>query len=79
VGRHLDFHPRHPRHPRLIGALLAGWIGESIGLRAALLETTFVTLIALLILVRSPVRHFRDPAAAAQRSVQLAEGAAESS
>ena len=47
-----------------IGALLAGWIGEAVGLRAALLETTVVTLIALAVLVRSAVPSLRDPAAA---------------
>jgi predicted MFS family arabinose efflux permease len=38
-----------------IGALLAGSIGEVAGLRAALLETAIVTLIALAVLVRSAV------------------------
>jgi hypothetical protein len=38
-----------------IGALLAGWIGEVAGLRAALLETAIVTLVALAVLVRSAV------------------------
>lgn len=47
-----------------VGALLAGWIGQTIGLRAALLETTVVTLIALVVLVRSPVPGLREPAAA---------------
>jgi predicted MFS family arabinose efflux permease len=42
-----------------IGALLAGWIGEVAGLRMALLETTLVTLLALAILVRSPVPKLR--------------------
>jgi MFS family permease len=46
-----------------IGALLAGWIGETAGMRAALVETTVVTLIALTILVRSPVPRVRDAAA----------------
>jgi MFS family permease len=45
-----------------IGALSAGWIGESAGLRAAILFTTLVTLLALAILVRSPVPTLRDPA-----------------
>jgi MFS family permease len=38
-----------------IGALLAGWIGELAGPRVALLETTLVTLLAVGVLVRSPV------------------------
>jgi MFS family permease len=42
-----------------IGALLAGWIGQVVGTRAALLETTGVTLIAVLLLVRSPVPKLR--------------------
>ncbi|MBV9582606.1 MAG: MFS transporter [Chloroflexi bacterium] len=50
-----------------IGALLAGWIGASVGLRAALIETAIVTLIALVILVRSPVPSVRDPGAATSR------------
>ncbi len=45
-----------------IGALLAGWIGELAGSRMALLETALVTVIALAILVRSPVPTLRDPA-----------------
>jgi hypothetical protein len=45
-----------------IGALLAGWIGEAAGLRAAILFTAVVTLLALAILVRSPVPSVRDPA-----------------
>ena len=47
-----------------IGALVAGWIGEVASPRAALLETTIVTLIAVAILVRSPVPALRDAAAA---------------
>jgi hypothetical protein len=47
-----------------IGALLAGWIAEVAGVRAALLETTLVTLIAVAILVRSPVPKLRDPSSA---------------
>jgi MFS family permease len=46
-----------------VGALLAGWIGEVAGMRAALVETTLVTLIALVILVRSPVPRVRDTTA----------------
>jgi MFS family permease len=53
-----------------IGALLAGWIGEIAGLRAALLETTVVTLIALAVLVRSSVPRLRDPAAATRLGVK---------
>jgi predicted MFS family arabinose efflux permease len=47
-----------------IGALLAGWIGQVAGSRIALLEATVVTLIALLVLVWSPVPRMREPAAA---------------
>jgi predicted MFS family arabinose efflux permease len=47
-----------------VGALLAGWIGEVAGPRAALLETAVVTLIAVAVLVRSPVPKLRDPSAA---------------
>jgi MFS family permease len=47
-----------------IGAVLAGWIGEVASPRAALLETTLVTLLAVAILVRSPVPCLRDPASA---------------
>jgi predicted MFS family arabinose efflux permease len=60
-----------------IGALLAGWIGQTIGLRAALLETAIVTLIALLVLLRSPVPAVRDPATASRQVRQLAERAAD--
>ena len=60
-----------------IGALLAGWIGETFGLRAALLVTTFVTLLALWVLVRSPVPRLRDPDAATAQALQSAERAAE--
>jgi MFS family permease len=49
-----------------IGALLAGWIGESAGLRPALIFTAVVTLIALAVLVRSPVPGLRSAEAAAQ-------------
>jgi MFS family permease len=45
-----------------IGALLAGLIGETAGLRAALLFTALVTLVAVAVLVRSPVPGLRDPA-----------------
>jgi predicted MFS family arabinose efflux permease len=45
-----------------IGALLAGWIGEVASPRAALLETAVVTIIALAVLVRSPVPKLRAPA-----------------
>ena len=45
-----------------IGALLAGWIGEGAGLRAAIFFTALITLLALGILVRSPVPGVRDPA-----------------
>lgn len=48
-----------------IGALLAGWIGESVGLRAALLFTMLVTLFAVAVLVRSPVPRLRSPEGAA--------------
>jgi MFS family permease len=48
-----------------IGALLAGWIGESVGLRTALLFTTLVTLFAVAVLVRSPVPSLRSPEGAA--------------
>jgi MFS family permease len=44
-----------------IGAVLAGWIGQLAGTRVAVLETTLVTLIALVILVWSPVPRLRDP------------------
>jgi predicted MFS family arabinose efflux permease len=57
-----------------IGALLAGWIGQAIGLRAALLETTIVTLIALLVLLRSPVPGVRDPAAASRQMAPSPSG-----
>ena len=61
-----------------IGALLAGWIGEVAGMRAALVGTTLVTLIALVVLVRSPVpRGVRDAASARRQVGQLAEGAPE--
>ena len=50
-----------------IGALLAGWIGQVAGTRIALLEATLVTLIAVLVLVWSPVPRLRDAASAAQR------------
>jgi MFS family permease len=60
-----------------IGALLAGWIGQVIGLRAALLETAIVTLIALVVLLRSPVPGVRDPATASRQVRQLAERAAD--
>jgi MFS family permease len=43
-----------------IGALLAGWIGEVASPRAALAETAVVTLIALALLMRSPVPHVHD-------------------
>jgi hypothetical protein len=52
------------------GALIAGWIGELAGLRVALLETTLVTLIAVALLVRSPVPALRDPAAALTPELQ---------
>jgi MFS family permease len=42
-----------------IGALLAGWIGEVAGPRVALFETAMVTLLAVVILVRSPVPSLR--------------------
>jgi hypothetical protein len=44
-----------------IGAVLAGWIGQLAGTRVAVLETTLVTLIAVVILVWSPVPRLRDP------------------
>jgi predicted MFS family arabinose efflux permease len=44
-----------------VGALLAGWIGEVAGPRAALLEAALVTLVSVTILVRSPVPGLRDP------------------
>jgi MFS family permease len=56
-----------------VGALLTGWIGDVAGLRAALIGTLFVTLIALLVLVRSPVPRLRDPAAASRQGRALAE------
>jgi MFS family permease len=62
-----------------IGALLAGWIGEVAGMRAALIETTLVTLIALLVLVRSPVPRVRDAAGASRQAGPLTERAAEGS
>jgi MFS family permease len=43
-----------------VGALLAGWIGQAVGPRAALLEAAAVTLVALLVLVWSPVPRLRD-------------------
>jgi MFS family permease len=49
-----------------IGALLAGWIGESVGLRVALLFTMLVTLLAVGVLVRSPVPRLRSPESATQ-------------
>jgi len=60
-----------------VGALLAGWIGEVAGPRTALIGTTIVTLIALMVLVRSPVPGVRDPATASRQGRQLAERAAE--
>ncbi len=48
-----------------IGALLAGWIGQVAGTRAALLETTVVTLVAVLLLWRSAVPRLRVPEHAA--------------
>ncbi|MBV9172011.1 MAG: MFS transporter [Chloroflexi bacterium] len=47
-----------------VGALLAGWIGEVAGLRVALLATALVTLLAVAVLVRSPVPALRDAATA---------------
>jgi predicted MFS family arabinose efflux permease len=58
-----------------IGALLAGWIGQVAGLRVALLEATFVTLIAVLVLVWSPVPRLRDPASAARGRSPLSQEA----
>jgi len=49
-----------------IGALLAGWIGESAGLRPAFVFTAIVTLIAVAVLVRSPVPRLRSPEGATQ-------------
>ena len=56
-----------------IGALLAGWIGEVAGARVALLETAIVTLLSVVVLVRSPVARLRDA------SRYLAERAPEAS
>ena len=47
-----------------IGALLAGWIGQVAGARIALVEATLVTLIAVLVLVWSPVLRMREPGVA---------------
>jgi MFS family permease len=47
-----------------VGALLAGWIGEVAGMRVALLGTAVITLVAVTVLVRSPVPGLRDPASA---------------
>jgi len=44
-----------------IGALLSGWIGEVAGSRFAMVEATAVTLLAVLVLVRSPVPRLREP------------------
>jgi predicted MFS family arabinose efflux permease len=52
-----------------IGALLAGWIGQVAGSRIALVEATVVTLIAVLVLVWSPVPRLREPAAATRLEV----------
>jgi MFS family permease len=51
-----------------IGALLAGWIGEVTNPRLAILETMLVTLLAVAILVRSPVPSLRDAASAMRLS-----------
>jgi predicted MFS family arabinose efflux permease len=56
-----------------IGALLAGWIGEVAGPRMALLETTIITLLSVVVLVCSPVPRLRDA------SRYLAERAPEAS
>ncbi len=49
-----------------IGALLAGWIGETTNLRFSLLFTALVTLVAVAILVRSPVPRLRSTESAAK-------------
>lgn len=49
-----------------IGALLAGWIGQVAGSRAALLEATAVTAVAVVVLIASPVPRLREPAAASR-------------
>jgi MFS family permease len=49
-----------------IGALLAGWIGETANLRVSLLFTALVTLVAVAILVRSPVPRLRSTEGAAK-------------
>jgi MFS family permease len=48
-----------------VGALLAGWIGQLAGARIALVEATLVTLVAVLVLVCSPVPRMREPGVAA--------------
>jgi hypothetical protein len=47
-----------------VGALLAGWIGQVAGARIALVEATLVTVIAVLVLVWSPVPRLRGPGVA---------------
>jgi hypothetical protein len=43
---------------------LAGWIGQVAGARIALVEATLVTVIAVLVLVWSPVPRLREPGVA---------------
>jgi hypothetical protein len=50
-----------------VGALLAGWIGQVAGARIALVEATLVTVIAVLVLVWSPVPRLRGPGSLARR------------
>ena len=43
-----------------VGALLGGFVGQALGLRATVLVAGMGTLLSLLWLVRSPVRVLRD-------------------
>jgi hypothetical protein len=45
-----------------IGALMVGWLGHAFGSRVALIEAAVVTVLAVLVLVWSPVPRLRDPA-----------------
>jgi MFS family permease len=44
-----------------VGSLLAGWLGETIGVRSALLAMALFTLLATLRAYHSPVRSMREP------------------
>jgi MFS family permease len=49
-----------------VGSLLAGWLGETIGVRSALLAMALFTLLATLRAYHSPVRSMREPPTARQ-------------